>query len=67
MHNAILPHCMLVHVTTVAQGTRLAERLNSSVVLVTTHHILLENVEHCGGEPEQAANMHKNRLSFTLK
>ena len=28
---------------------------------------LLENVEHCGGEPEQAANMHMNRLSFTLK
>ena len=28
---------------------------------------LLENVEHCGGEPEKAANMHKNRLSFTLK
>ena len=25
------------------------------------------NVEHCGGEPEQAANMHMNRLSFTLK
>ena len=28
---------------------------------------VLENVEHCGGEPEQAANMHMNRLSFTLK
>ena len=28
---------------------------------------LLENVEHCGGEPEQAVNMHMNRLSFTLK
>ena len=28
---------------------------------------LLENVEHCRGEPEQAANMHMNRLSFTLK
>ena len=28
---------------------------------------LLENVEHCGGEPEQAANMHMNRLSFVLK
>ena len=27
----------------------------------------LENVEHCGGEPEQAANMHMKRLSFTLK
>ena len=27
----------------------------------------LENVEHCGGEPEQAANMHMNILSFTLK
>ena len=27
----------------------------------------LENVEHCGGEPEQAANMHMNRLSFALK
>ena len=25
------------------------------------------NVEHCGGEPEQEANMHMNRLSFTLK
>ena len=25
------------------------------------------NVEHRGGEPEQAANMHMNRLSFTLK
>ena len=24
-------------------------------------------LEHCGGEPEQAANMHMNRLSFTLK
>ena len=29
--------------------------------------ILLENVKHCGGEPEQAANMHMNTLSFTLK
>ena len=29
--------------------------------------VLLENVEHCGGEPEQAANLHKNRLSFTLE
>ena len=28
---------------------------------------ILENVEHCGGKPEQAANMHMNRLSFTLK
>ena len=28
---------------------------------------LLENVEHCGGEHEQAANIHMNRLSFTLK
>ena len=28
---------------------------------------VLENVEHCGGEPEQAANMHMNRLRFTLK
>ena len=30
----------------------------------------LENVEHCGGEPEQAGYygyMHMNRLSFTLK
>ena len=29
-----------------------------------------ENVEHCGGEPEQAATtatLHTNRLSFTLK
>ena len=25
------------------------------------------SLEHCGGEPEQAANMHMNRLSFTLK
>ena len=28
---------------------------------------ILENVKHCGGEPEQAANMHMNRLSFMLK
>ena len=28
---------------------------------------LLENVEHCGGESEQAANMHMNTLGFTLK
>ena len=28
---------------------------------------VLENVEHCRGEPEQAANMHMNRPSFTLK
>ena len=31
---------------------------------------VLENVEHCGGEPEQAGYygyMHMNRLSFTLK
>ena len=28
---------------------------------------LLENVEHCGCEPEQAANLHMNRLNFTLK
>ena len=26
--------------------------------------LVLENVEHCGGEPKQAANMHMNRLSF---
>ena len=25
------------------------------------------NVEHCGGELEQAANMHMNRLRFMLK
>ena len=31
------------------------------------HMIKLENVEHCGGEPEQAASLHMNRLSFTLK
>ena len=24
--------------------------------------VLLENVEHCGGEPEQAANMHMNKF-----
>ena len=29
--------------------------------------MILENVEHCGGEPEQAANIHMNRLSSTLK
>ena len=29
--------------------------------------VKLENVEHCGGKPEQAANMHMNRQSFTLK
>ena len=28
---------------------------------------ILENVEHCGGKPEQTANVHMNRLSFTLK
>ena len=30
---------------------------------------LLENVEHCGDEPEQAVTMpaHMNRLSFMLK
>ena len=26
VHNAIFPHCLLVHVTTVAQETRLAEQ-----------------------------------------
>ena len=31
------------------------------------HVCCVWNVEHCGGEPEQAANMHMNRLSFTLK
>ena len=36
--------------------------LNCSVYIV-----ILENVQHCGGEPEQAANMYKNKLSFTLK
>ena len=35
---------------------------------LSAHEIgLLEIVEHCGGELEQAANMHMNRLSFTLK
>ena len=35
----------------------------------TLHTLSLPNIklEHCGGEPEQAANMHMNRLSFTLK
>ena len=37
-------------------------------VCVLPHAIvLLENVEHCGGKPEQAANMRMNRLSFMLK
>ena len=35
--------------------------------VVASFTIILENVEHCGGEHEQAANMHMNRLSFTLK
>ena len=39
----------------------------SSVSIVVYSSVVLENVEHCGGEPEQAANMHMNRLSFTLK
>ena len=39
----------------------------SCTSLLCTPKVLLENVEHCGGEPEQAANMHMNRLSFTLK
>ena len=34
---------------------------------VQTYAEILENVEDCVGEPEQAANMHMNRLSFTLK
>ena len=32
----------------------------------TKYQLAIENVEHCGGEPEQAANMHMNRLSFML-
>ena len=28
---------------------------------------VLENMEHCGGKPEQTANMNMNGLSFTLK
>ena len=33
----------------------------------THYHIVTRKCEHCGGEPEQAANMHMNKLSFTLK
>ena len=31
VHNAIFPHCMLVHVTTVAQDTRLAGQKGQTV------------------------------------
>ena len=41
--------------------------VNSSSGTLPCSFILLENVEHCGDEPEQAANMHMNRLSLTLK
>ena len=36
----------------------------TAIIAVDVH---TENVEHCGGEPEQAANMHMNRLNFMLK
>ena len=46
-------------------------RFGKQAVPVTTEQLhtvaKLENVKHCGGKPEQAANMHMNRLSFTLK
>ena len=41
--------------------------VSSAMHTVKSRFLLLENIEHCGGEPEQAANMHMNRLSFTLK
>ena len=50
-------------------GGRLARSLPNGIVVHPPMY-LLENVEHCGGKPEQAGYcgyMHMNRLSFTLK
>ena len=35
--------------------------VSSAMNTVKSRFLLLENVEHCGGEPELAANMHMNR------
>ena len=35
--------------------------VSSAMLTVKSRFLLLENVKHCGGEPEQAANMHMNR------
>ena len=41
----------------------LASVLAGLIVWPQTHKpTLLENVEHCGGEPEQAVNMHMNYI-----
>ena len=55
--------------TNLGKTTRLAVLSHTCMDNIVTRSTgtILENVEHCGGEPEQAANMHMNRLSSTLK
>ena len=62
VYNFLLVHVYMENVTT---KTRMKWRIYTHIL-----YIILENVEHCGGEPEQAGYygyMHINRLSFTLK
>ena len=35
--------------------------VSSAMHTVKSRFLLLENIQHCGGEPEQAANMYMNR------
>ena len=56
-------YCLLSNFTT-SSVSFVASAVNKGVERIIT---VLENVEHCGGEPEQAANVHMNRLSVTLK
>ena len=50
-----------------AKGSRKEEGRMSTCSDIYCVIRMFINVEHCGGEPEQAANMHMNRLSFMLK
>ena len=49
-------------------ATRSVSLIPSVTMLDLPSYRLLENVQHCGGKPEQAATMATHdRLSFTLK
>ena len=54
--------CFQVHSIHSAHFASFQVSISLSAQNCQTSSILLENVEHCGGEPEQAANMHMNRL-----
>ena len=68
-HSRVILFALLHHMHSNKPCSGLHSFTNAHMSQLKTSHglFILENVEHCGGEPEQAAKMHMNRLSFTLK